>query len=193
MGDDQSLFSTSTYLSSPTLSLYATGTIDLNLDTDDGFVLGGALGWEVGDDFSLEFELARRSNDGALDAIVTGTVTYASSVYYGPTSFEISQAEVKVLSIMANAWYEFDTDTKWTPYVGGGIGLAKVDIDSSFGDVSVGGFAYQLGIGLGYHLSKRTRMGLEYRYFAAPGIDVSDEIDYEYAAHSVMVSFKFSR
>ena len=32
---------------------------------------------------------------------------------------------------MANAWYDFDLGMPITPYVGGGIGMALVQIDGS--------------------------------------------------------------
>ena len=31
--------------------------------------------------------------------------------------------------LMANAWYDFDTGTNWTPYIGGGLGMLNVDFE----------------------------------------------------------------
>ena len=117
---------------------------------------------------------------------------------------------------MANAWYEFDTSSKWKPYVGGGAGIAWVKLDgkavvnlptysgasttSVHFDGDKSGFAWQVGGGLGYEFKPNRQLTLDYRYFRGPKVDemnvsvggAATVIDpqYEYEAQSIMLGFK---
>ena len=69
---------------------------------------------------------------------------------------------------MLNVFYDFDTGTKFTPYIGGGIGIAhlKVKIRTDEGKVSKSdnSFAYQLGAGVAYAVTDSIALDLSYRY-----------------------------
>jgi OmpA-OmpF porin, OOP family len=71
---------------------------------------------------------------------------------------------------MANTYYDIPTGSRWTPYVGGGIGLGILQIAASSAggsaDASGDVFAYQAIAGIGYQLTDRINLGVEYRYFA---------------------------
>ncbi len=83
-----------------------------------------------------------------------------------------------MLVLMANAWYDLDTGTNFTPYIGGGLGVVNVkfDVDVSLtspatgrpvsisGDDSAWAFAYQIGAGIGYRLSDSVVIQLGYRF-----------------------------
>ena len=86
--------------------------------------------------------------------------------------------------LMANAWYDFDTGTNWTPYIGGGLGMLNVDFEVEVAltipslppltsqPISrvTGGkdddwvFAWQVGAGIGYRLSDTVVIQLGYRF-----------------------------
>ncbi len=117
---------------------------------------------------------------------------------------------------MANAWYEFNlSNNEWHSYVGGGVGIAWVDLHalidatSSFtisgGGTKTGvigahgtesGFAWQLGAGVGYEFAPGKQITLDYRYFNGPTLDnvqfgeVENDIDYDYSAHNLMLGIK---
>lgn len=71
-------------------------------------------------------------------------------------------------SLMMNAYYDIDTNTAFTPYVGGGIGYARLkgSVDSRFGELSKSSdeFAWQLGAGVAYALNDNVSLDLGYRY-----------------------------
>ena len=81
-----------------------------------------------------------------------------------------------MLAFMANVDYDFDTGSRWVPYVGGGLGVATISIDTedangySFADDSDTVFAYQVGAGLGYEFpleqGRSITVSLDWRYFA---------------------------
>ena len=101
--------------------------------------------------------------------------TYAH--YYGEGDGEAgtSKTKIKTHAYMLNAYYDFDTCTKFTPYVGAGIGLAKTKIarhgdtyDGPFmggeGTVKHTGIAWQIGAGIAYALNDNVSVDVGYRY-----------------------------
>ena len=90
-----------------------------------------------------------------------------------------TDGEIKTMSFMANVWYDFDFgDSRFRPFIGGGIGLAQVDLEYranlAYNHISHTygpgdddwGFAYQVGAGLGYEFDNGIVMSAQYRYFA---------------------------
>ncbi len=79
-------------------------------------------------------------------------------------------------SAMLNLYYDIDTGTKFTPYIGGGIGYARVkskavvtgDIPGGHLDISSSthenNFAWQLGFGVSYQVTNNIDLDFGYRY-----------------------------
>jgi opacity protein-like surface antigen len=75
------------------------------------------------------------------------------------------------ISLIAGLYYDIDTGTPFKPYVGGGVGLARV----GFTNVTVPGLgtvddnawamAWQLGMGVAYGLSDNVDLYAGYRWF----------------------------
>ncbi len=40
-----------------------------------------------------------------------------------------ADGDLSSTSLLINGWYEFETNSSWRPYVGGGIGYTNVDAD----------------------------------------------------------------
>lgn len=90
--------------------------------------------------------------------------------------------KTRSMSIMANAYYEFDTKTKISPYIGGGLGWSRlrtaangeiVDImlpGGSMGSIPFTGsehrnnFAWNIQAGISYTITQNWVMDLGYRY-----------------------------
>ena len=80
-----------------------------------------------------------------------------------------------MLAFMANVDYDFDTGSRWVPYVGGGLGVATISVDTetdtgtSLVDDSDTVFAYQVGAGIGYEFpleeGRSITVSLDWRYF----------------------------
>lgn len=121
-----------------------------NLVTYDllGFGFGGFVGREMGNNLRAEGEITYRSND--VDTV--GAVS--------------SSATVTSLAVMANGFYDFkQVGTVFTPYVGGGVGVASADYTvagQQYGDTVV---AMQLGAGLMFNLSPDLAASVDYRLF----------------------------
>lgn len=84
-------------------------------------------------------------------------------------------------SLMLNAYYDINTCTKWTPYVGAGVGVAMLKFTAK--DMNDGGkasdrtynVAWQVGAGVAYDLTSNVALDAGYRYIDG-GAAVADKI-----------------
>lgn len=129
------------------------------LDSDTGFVVGGALGTSVKavPGLRAEVEVAFRTND--------------VDVFKG-----FIQAEHNTTSVMANAAYDFNAGIgPFRPYVLAGVGYAHTEgvIENlSLATLESSGFAWQLGAGVNTQLADGVKAGVGYRYFQGPDLDI---------------------
>ncbi len=79
--------------------------------------------------------------------------------------------ELSVYSTMLNVYYDIDTGTKFTPYVGGGIGYAHLKnkskvtgVDNQSSSESENNFAWNLGAGVSYAVNDKVSIDAGYRY-----------------------------
>ena len=85
------------------------------------------------------------------------------------------KGDFSMVAFMGNMDYDFDTGSRWVPYVGGGLGVAIISIDTenaqgiSLSDDSDTVFAYQVGAGIGYEFpleeGRSVTVSLDWRYF----------------------------
>jgi opacity protein-like surface antigen len=128
---------------------------------DTGLNYGGAIGYDFGS-IRVEGELSHLS----------GNHEHKYSAGDKPAS---TVTEATATSLMANAWYDVDTGTKFTPYLGGGIGMARVTsaqtVSTAYKTSGYSGtnteFAYQVGVGVDYSITEEITAGLGYRYLAS--------------------------
>jgi opacity protein-like surface antigen len=86
------------------------------------------------------------------------------------------KSEYNMHTIFANAYYDFHNDSAFTPYVGGGIGLAiikskyELEVDTGMGSYSDSfndtntSLAYNLGLGCSYDFNDSITADLAYRF-----------------------------
>ena len=123
--------------------------LDLSFDLgyDTGYVLGAAAGYRVTDRVAVELEYAYRRADATVDVHFID--------FGGDEPFEGSDSfddRVVVQSGMVNLLYQFDGigPAAISPYVGGGIGAATVDVrgegsaDPAFAWQAIAGVSYPI-------------------------------------------------
>lgn len=170
-----------------------------DIEYDSGMSYGILLGYDAGTYFSksgntsgrLEIEYARRSNDA--DEVEENGV------------FRPVGGEAIVDSLMINSWVDFRTESPFRPYLGGGLGAARLTLDDAgFSDDDDIRFAYQAGAGIGLPIGNHLTISVGYRYFSMldatlraetldPETDAVQEREYdiEYSSHNIDVGFRF--
>lgn len=118
-----------------------------------GYVLQMQGGYDFGGP-KAEFEIGYRNS---------GLKTVADTSEVGGHSSS--------LSFMTNGIYEFLPKSSWHPFVGAGIGMARVSArweenGSNMVEDSDWQFAYQAMAGIGYDLTRNWGVKAQYRYFA---------------------------
>lgn len=147
----------------------------IDISADSGFVIGAAAGVDVGN-WLFEAELAHRSAD----------LNEASLFGYG---YQID-GELTATSLMANVWYNFPISGNWGAYAGGGIGIAKAEVEMdlfgySYSDDSTEA-AWQLGAGVNLKTDAGFAYGIGYRYFNLPDVNEAD-----ISAHEIVFEVRF--
>jgi opacity protein-like surface antigen len=139
------------------------GQEDIRLD--DGFLLGGAIGRDIGYGFREELEVSYVTNDND------------KSRDDATDDWEGRSGDTSALFILGNMWRDFRISDSIQPYVGAGLGVGIVDSDSNSDeedwDVDGPGLAGQLGAGLRVAVSDRLAIDLGYRIRSV--IDVSSD------------------
>ncbi|MGE0095346.1 MAG: outer membrane protein [Alphaproteobacteria bacterium] len=161
----------------------------LETSFDTGYVFLGAGGYRFGNGFRAEGELGYRRSSAD-----------TTQVNSGP-EFN-TEGSMSALSFMANGYYDFDVGMKIKPYIGGGIGVARVSANdlrfngSQLADDSDAVFAYQAIGGLGYDLTQNLTAFVEYRYFATldPTFNATSGGDYEsqFMSHNALLGVRYN-
>lgn len=155
-------------------------TGDFEIDNTINFAV--AVGRQIKEHVRGELELSHRKAD--LDTLNVNGVGSASI-----------GGDVTTTAALINGYYDFMPDNKFSPYLSGGIGLARHDGEASGGGVTVSDddtvFAYQVGAGASYDIDNRTALFGGYRYFGSSDPEF-DTLEAEYDAHEVRVGVRYS-
>lgn len=144
-------------------------------DTTDNVFGGGiALGYDWGSigyspvRAELEF-LARGQSQAEYPIQLSGH-------YFDAPMSSSHSFNTKIYSLFANVYYDFVNDSDFTPYVGGGLGGAYLDVTSDTtihssgwsydanGNTGQWNFAWNLGGGVAYKVSDNMALDFGYRY-----------------------------
>jgi OmpA-OmpF porin, OOP family len=183
--------------STPTVGAGSLGSFTAR--PSEGYAVGGKFGYSgvFLPDLRAEGELVYRSNN----------LSSVSGPFLGPTStMHAATGSIDSFGLMANLIYDFKNTTPWTPYIGGGVGAAALEVINagvpSMSSVTVRDteweFAYQAIAGVSYTFNRNWSASLDYRYFATldptfhttiAGLPASAKT--QYSTHNVMVGFTY--
>lgn len=121
---------------------------------------------------------------GAIRAEVTyaydGSYINNYSDQYGSYQYT-SNGYVGKQSVLASAYWDINLNSRFSPYIGGGVGYSSLSATGTADQLGVvyapytaGAFAYQLKAGLNYLLSRRSDVFAEAVYRGMAGYPVSD-------------------
>jgi opacity protein-like surface antigen len=126
----------------------------LHFESVRGLACGAAIGYGFSNNVRLEAEIAYQKNDLDKTNSKDGDIEL-----YGNSSST---------TFLLNGYYDFKNRSAFTPFIGGGIGLATVKVNN-FGPGNIddkdGAPAYQATAGIGYALTRQITLDLRYRYF----------------------------
>ena len=153
-----------------------------NIIYDDGWNAGGGGGYDFGRlraelDFSYRENNVVRIHDGV------------------PGSFSIPGDKTSVKSAMLNLFWDMENTTRFTPYIGVGLGAALIDVD--FGpkwesDDIV--FAYQGSAGISLPVLTKLDLLVEYKFFGTEKAQLEGEGDgvrFNYNSHNINGGLRF--
>ena len=159
----------------------------------DGYIVSGAIGYDFGRNWRVEFEVAYRDNDGHTYCTRNGSCGNTTS------------AELWELSQMVNVLYDIPLGGNWEASVGAGVGgnlvvLQNYDSGSiGFHSADLDDYvlAGQLIAQVGYQFSERWKLFLDYHYMFMDSPDFVDYLDstftyeMEKTDHAVMLGIRF--
>jgi len=156
---------------------------------DIGYLAGGAFGWTAPSGIGIEIDLSAQAIDYDLDGRLVQTTQLSGGILPAPLPPNITARNSQVsgrfetTSALVNLRYDFDNDTRMTPYLLAGVGWSALEAGNSvafFGPTFLrhnvdidGGWAYQLGAGFTASLNDRFGLLIGYRYFSIPEAEIS--------------------
>lgn len=147
---------------------------------DSGFIGSLAAGYDFANPLRLEIELIRHKND--LD------ITSYNNLYG-----TFNEGDLKTHSFMFNGFYDVDTGSAWTPFIGAGLGWSKLDIndpgfhDSDSDDV----FTYQFIGGVAYAFNDQWSVDAQYRFLGTSDATI-DGADFNFNSNDLMLGLRYS-
>jgi len=163
-----------------------------SVQSDTGFNVGGAVGTRFLEHFRAEVNLGYRRND------VTNI-----SIQGGDSD---GKGTISMLSVLTNAYAEYDFDLGVIPYFGLGVGYGLVRIDANNRpdtiqmDSDDNAFLWNVMVGASVPFSDVTTFSLGYRYMATEDLNFRADIagiggrqvDSEYDAHELVFGIRYS-
>ena len=142
-------------------------TKDAQVQFDPGINIGGSAGYDFGF-LRLEGEMSYKN----------GQMTSVTEQSFGVRYVNVD-GQLGAFTMMMNGFFDLHNESPVTPYIGGGMGFATLNLSTTRGvDANLGAlnnhifgsdqdtvFAYQAGAGLEIALNRRLSLDLGYRYF----------------------------
>jgi OOP family OmpA-OmpF porin len=170
------------------------------VDTDKGYDVGGVVGYDFGG-FRLESEVSYRQADVTGFNSQTPQITSGAGTALASGGTYAVAGDASALSFMVNGLLDFGDDDGVQGFVGGGVGVARIDVQTvfaapSFLDDSDTGFAWQALAGVRAPLSDNWDVGLKYRFFNADKVSLVNRlgraVDTRFRSHSLMGSLIYN-
>ena len=160
----------------------ANGATGLDAALDSSGAAAAAFGFEWIDGWRFEGELSwRRSDYDSIEDVPAGG------------------GRAEIYAAMLNVYYGFRKDATVNPYLGGGIGAARLSVsDLAVGPAAVddfgGSMAWQGVAGIDFALSPSWKLSLDYRYFAVEEVKLTDSLQIpfktDYRASAAMLGLR---
>lgn len=163
-----------------------------DFDADLGWTAGAAVGVQVTDFLRGEVEFST-GGVGLTEVTIDGGVDP-----FDGDSYDIDDGSASATYLLGNVWFDLDTGTAFTPYIGGGIGAGYLTAEGDIGlgdpiDLEGWGWAYQVGAGVQFDVADNIAVDLGYRYKAIVDADLEgngDDAVADVSSHVVQAGLK---
>lgn len=102
-------------------------------------------------------------------------------------------------SLFLNAYYDIATGSKFTPYVGAGVGVSRLKVefkdDNDKYTKSSTNFAWQVGAGVSYAMTEAWALDLGYRYMDNGDVTLNakgDKVKTDSQSHNVSLGLRYT-
>lgn len=123
--------------------------------------------------------------------------------YFGASEIGDSDLKLQNYALFANAYYDFKTNSPFTPYVGAGIGYNQQELSAEGESETLRSAAWKLMVGTGWKVNHMLTLDLGYRYvnfgsteyseYFFDGIyDYNIELEFTNVAHELMLGARIS-
>lgn len=164
-----------------------------SIDLDDGYAISFAFGRRHSHRLRSEIELAVRENDLSINSPTGALENLFQSAIVDGTVANRQEDSVRAYSVMKNFIFERDNASRFTPYVGAGLGWSYLDVEApSAGiDEGIGAFSYQGIGGVATRLNKATDFIVEYRFLSTSNVDLETaDQSVVYRTHNLFMGLK---
>ena len=172
----------------PGVTAGATGTIN----SDNGFMAGGSVGYNYTNNLSVELAWDYRSNDSKTN-------------FSNGTSFNDGDFASSIFFVSGKYTFDSIPQSNLRPYIGAGLGyVQEIDLDLVNGGVEYSysknnEMAYQFMTGITYTLTKKIDLDAGLRYVRVDSINLKREngsgelrnVDYDPLSLAIGLSYKF--
>lgn len=181
---------------------------------DTVFAGGLTLGYDFGKRFDvlpvrieLDYTLRDRASDSSQRDLPFEYTSPDYGDFVGVAASKMKNS-LRLQTLMLNAWWDIKTGTSFTPYLGGGVGMAFGNLKSSTTDVEEGdvlkasddftNFAWSLGGGLAYCFNESWAVDVGYRYINAGDHKMTYDNDVNYVkidkieTHDIMLGIRYT-
>jgi OOP family OmpA-OmpF porin len=164
---------------------------EFGLKFNPAFTGSAVLGWD--------FEPGNPVGEGRVELEYTRRSNPLDQVKFVEGSFK-GGGNVTVDSLLVNAFGVLHSDSRWSPYLGAGVGAARIEAS----DLTVTGqplsnssafvLAYQLGAGVDYALTDHLNLDLGYRLFSSSNPKFTEangrKFEMDYLSHNVVLGLR---
>ena len=168
------------------------GNVNSTLNLGSGFAGEAGIGYDFGDIRAEVTYVYKAASMGNISASGSEAGTLFGVAYSLPYSLSFDgSGTLSTNSVLVSGYYDIPTKSKWTPYVGGGIGYTNVSYPKTtgFSTLTIGGaqstvavtvpsssggsFGYQAKVGLGYAVSNTADLFVEGVYQGSSTVTIN--------------------
>ncbi len=145
---------------------------------DTGYGINASLGYNMKPiRVELEFGYKRADLDKIDGPLLSG---------------QFINSDVTVMSYMLNSYFDINTETAFSPYIGAGVGMLDGEVDFNGNKIDDTVIGYQFAVGVSYNFNKNVALDVSYRYQGSASDFKQDGGGMSYESSNVMGGLRYS-